>query len=109
MICLKSPEQKTYSSFKMNYSDSHSPVLPILQIIRDNLSQDQIRVIYIDVLEGEIKPVHQKYSCLSPTEYQYENVPNDFEAVITVDENGFVVDYPSLFVRTAKLSTHYSS
>lgn len=60
-----------------------------------------IKVLYIDVLSQKIKAVQQKYSRLSETEYKYENVPNDFEAVLTVDPSGFVRNYPNLFVRTA--------
>jgi uncharacterized protein len=67
----------------------------------------EIRVIYLDLLAQQFSPVRQKYTRLSPLDYQYENVPNDFEAKIQVDESGFVVDYPSLFVRTAALKTSY--
>lgn len=87
-----------------------TPFTNTLPIRRLNLSQNQtqeIQVIYCDLLEQQIKPVYQRYICLSNTEYHYENVPNDFNATIQVDESGFVVDYPSLFVRTAALKTHF--
>lgn len=82
--------------------------LPInrLKFVKD-IPQD-IQVIYLDVLEQQIKPVRQKYIRLSSTSYHYENVPNDFDANIQVDDHGFVVDYPSLFVRTAALTTDYN-
>ena len=60
-----------------------------------------IKTIYINILEQEIKKVEQFYQKLSDTKYLYQNVPNDFEAVIEFDEFGFVVDYPYLFYRTA--------
>jgi len=87
--------------------DVDIPVTPFtntLPINRINLSENEkhlINVIYIDVLEQQIKSLQQQYTKLSATEYKYENVPNDFEAVITVDEFGVVVNYPELFVRTA--------
>ena len=87
-----------------------TPFTNTLPIKRLNLTQgqeQQIRVIYIDILEGQIKPVRQKYIRRSPTEYQYENIPNDFEAKITVDDFGLVVDYPGLFVRTAIQESNY--
>ena len=87
-----------------------TPFTNTLPINRLKLSQDeehQIQVIYLDLLEQQIVPVKQKYIRLSKTEYHYENVPNDFEAEIEVDELGFVVNYPSLFVRTARLTTNY--
>ncbi len=87
-----------------------TPFTNTLPIRRLNLSQNQsqeIQVVYCDLLAQEIKPIHQKYTCLSHSEYQYENVPNDFEATIQIDERGLVVDYPSLFVRTKLLDTNY--
>jgi uncharacterized protein len=81
-----------------------TPFTNTLPICRLNLQQGQphqIQVIYCDLLHQVIKPVSQKYTRLSQDEYHYENIPNDFEATIQVDERGFVVDYPGLFVRTA--------
>lgn len=82
--------------------------LPINRLKLGRNEEQQIKVIYLDLLEQQLRPVKQKYTRLSNTQYHYENVPNDFEAKIEVDELGFVVDYPSLFVRTAKLMTHYA-
>jgi hypothetical protein len=87
-----------------------TPFTNTLPINRLRLSQQdlqQIQVIYLDLLEQQIKPVRQKYTRLSDTTYHYENIPNDFEAIITVDELGLVVDYPELFVRTARLKSNY--
>jgi hypothetical protein len=93
--------------------DADIPLTPFtntLPINRLKLTKDQsqeIRVIYFDILEKQINAVRQKYTCISPTSYHYENVPNDFEATIEVDDLGFVVDYPYLFVRKAVLSSGY--
>jgi len=81
--------------------------LPVNRLNMDTNDLRQIKVIYVDLLERQIKPLHQKYTRLSDTDYLYENVPNDFEAKIEVDELGFVVDYPALFIRTAILKTNY--
>ena len=76
--------------------------LPIKRL-RLEIGQAQvIKVVYLDLLRNNIKPVTQKYARLSDREYKYQNVPNDFEAIITVDESGFVLDYPSLFERIAR-------
>lgn len=61
-----------------------------------------IKVLYLDVLAREIKAVWQCYMRLTENKYQYQNIPNDFEAVITVDEDGLVIDYPTLFERIGK-------
>jgi hypothetical protein len=87
-----------------------TPFTNTLPINRLHLAIGQTReicVIYLDLLAQEVRPVRQKYTRLSQLEYQYENVPNDFEAKIQVDESGLVVDYPSLFVRTAERKTNY--
>jgi hypothetical protein len=81
--------------------------LPINRLRLNPNEGRQISVIYLDLLEQCVKPVYQKYKRLSETEFQYENVPNDFEAKIEVDELGLVVKYPGLFVRTAILKTDY--
>src|SRR3954451_4677982 len=75
--------------------------LPINRLALSSGMEQQIQVIYFDVLKHRVKRVPQKYIRLSDTEYRYENVPNDFEAKIKVDEQGFVVDYPPLFERIA--------
>jgi hypothetical protein len=82
--------------------------LPIRRLKLSLKQSQEIRVIYCDLLKQQIYPVDQRYTCLTDSEYHYENVPNDFEATIQVDESGLVVDYPSLFVRSRKLITNYS-
>jgi hypothetical protein len=81
--------------------------LPIRRLNLNDGQTQEIKVIYCDLLEGSIKAVRQKYTRISATSYHYENVPNDFEATIEVDESGFVVDYPSLFIRKAALKADY--
>ena len=76
--------------------------LPIKRLKLQIGQAQLIQVVYLDLLRDDIKPVTQKYARLSNREYKYENVPNDFEAVITVDELGFVLDYPTLFERIAR-------
>ena len=67
----------------------------------------EITVMYLDILQNDFKPVRQKYERRSGTQYKYENVPNDFEALITVDLDGLVVDYPELFTRTARVESKF--
>lgn len=81
--------------------------LPIRRLHLDDDEAREIQVVYCDVLEQLVQPVRQKYIRRSGSIYHYENIPNDFEADITVDEHGLVVDYPSLFVRKAALETNY--
>ena len=82
--------------------------LPINRLQLNPGGGQEINVIYVDVLHRTMEPVKQKYIRLTDRLYRYENVPNDFQAEIEADEHGFVVDYPQLFVRTAKLAASYS-
>lgn len=81
--------------------------LPINRLKLSPQEEKHIKVIYCDLLQGEFTAVNQKYIKLSDSIYHYENVPNDFEADIEVDAQGFVVDYPQLFFRTAAIKTNY--
>jgi hypothetical protein len=41
----------------------------------------------------------QIYTRLDPTHYRYQSGDGSFEQVLTVDADGFVADYPTLFAR----------
>ena len=81
--------------------------LPIRRLQLQPGDTREIQVLYFDLLEGQMMPVRQQYTCVSATEYHYQNIPNDFEATIQVDKSGFMVDYPTLFVRTAAQESHF--
>jgi hypothetical protein len=49
-----------------------------------------------------VSKVAQRYTCVEEQrKFLYENVPNDFQAELTIDTHGLVVDYPGLFRRLA--------
>jgi hypothetical protein len=79
--------------------------LPVNRLKLANNEAKEINVLYFDILDQQVKAVKQKYRRLSETEYKYQNIPNDFEAVIVVDELGIVLQYPGLFERTAMLKS----
>jgi hypothetical protein len=76
--------------------------LPINRLKLAENKEAKLNDLYIDVLEEIEKTVNQKYKRLSNNKYKYENIPNDFEAVILVDQEGFIIDYPGLFKRIDK-------
>ena len=59
----------------------------------------EIQVLFVDVLDQSATVARQCYTKLSDSQFKFETVPNDFEALLTVDASGFVLDYPGLFVR----------
>jgi uncharacterized protein len=81
--------------------------LPINRLKLSLGQEENIDIIYIDVLADSIKRVKQKYRRISSGVYKYENIPNDFEAEIKVDNEGFVVEYPQLFTRTFRVPSNY--
>lgn len=56
-----------------------------------------LQVIYIDAIKMECEPINVRYTKLSPKEFEYENLTTGFNAVLDIDENGFVTFYPSYF------------
>ena len=71
--------------------------LPINRLQLSQHAEAIIEVIYLDLLEEKTTRVQQRYIRLKAGEYKYENIPNDFEAIIIVDNCGFVREYPALF------------
>jgi uncharacterized protein len=81
--------------------------LPINRLKLSEKPNEQIQVLYVDILGQQTNPVHQKYTRLSHNEYKYENVPNDFESIISVDDFGLVVKYPKIFERSHIIESNY--
>jgi hypothetical protein len=59
----------------------------------------EINVAYILVPELSLRAAPQRYTRLADRLWRFEGLDIDFAADITVDENGFVVEYPGLFRR----------
>jgi uncharacterized protein len=65
----------------------------------------QIEVAYILVPELSLRAAPQRYTRLADRLWRFEGLDIDFTADITVDESGFVVEYPGLFRRAGPLQT----
>ncbi|WP_290848080.1 putative glycolipid-binding domain-containing protein [Flavobacterium sp.] len=79
-----------------------TPFTNLLPVRRLDFTQQkvwEIDVIYIDLTTGSFERKRQRYTKLSEREFRFETIPEDFEAVILVDEIGLVMDYPGLFRR----------
>ena len=79
---------------------SFTPFTNSLPINRLNLGTNEsqlIQVVYFDIEENEVREATQKHTRVGENQFKFENVPNDFEAVIDVDKNGLVEYYPGLF------------
>lgn len=81
---------------------SFTPLTNTLPVRRLNMrvgESSEIEVLYFDLATRLVDVRKQRYTRLSDFQYRFETVPADFEAVIEVDEDGFVTQYPELFSR----------
>jgi uncharacterized protein len=81
---------------------SCTPFTNTLPIRRLNLEIGQsaeIQVLYVNCPEIRFETTRQRYERLSELEYRFTSLDVDFTAVITVDADGLVTDYPELFER----------
>jgi hypothetical protein len=80
-----------------------SPFTNTLPIRRLNLaigSAAEITTAYIDVPSLRVMPDPQRYTRTAVHRYLYESLDSDFSRQITVDPDGFVIDYPGLYSRS---------
>jgi hypothetical protein len=80
-----------------------SPFTNTLPIRRLNLaigSAAEITTAYVDVPSLRVVPDPQRYTRTAVQRYLYESLDSDFSRQITVDPDGFVIDYPGLYSRS---------
>ncbi|MEY8760890.1 putative glycolipid-binding domain-containing protein [Chryseobacterium tongliaoense] len=82
--------------------------LPINNLLLAQNEEKNIKVIYIDILKNEIKPVEQKYTNMAKNRYLYMSIESGFSAQIVTDDDGLVKTYPDLFELVAEMSDKYT-
>ena len=74
--------------------------LPIRRIgLTPEMGAVEFRMLYVPFATFEPTVDEQRYRCLGPGHYRYEAVDRSFSADLTLDDDGLVVDYPTLFHR----------
>lgn len=83
-----------------------TPLTNTLPIRRLALKPGEIadfKVAYVTIPDMRVSPDEQRYTCLETDaaggRYRFEQAASGFTAVIQVDANGLVEDYPGLFRR----------
>lgn len=83
-----------------------TPFTNTLPIRRLNLrpgESSEIKVVYFTIPEMRVTVEAQRYTCLEAGsaggKYKFESLADGFTAVLTVDADGLVEDYPNLFKR----------
>jgi uncharacterized protein len=85
---------------------SVTPFTNTLPIRRLNLRRgesSELKVVYVAVPEMQSSVEPQRYTFVERNEaeskYKFESLDGDFTAIISVDKDGLVEDYPNLFKR----------
>lgn len=81
---------------------SVTPFTNTLLIKRLKLNTNEsraIKVLYINLPKEELHVMEQRYTKLNDGSCLYQNIGSNFEAVISIDENGLVINYPEIFER----------
>jgi hypothetical protein len=77
--------------------------LPIRRLRLAPGQSAEIKVVYFTIPEMQIRVEPQRYTCLETSSaggrFRFESLSDGFTAVITVDADGLVEDYPGLFKR----------
>jgi hypothetical protein len=79
-----------------------TPLTNTLPIRRLNLQPGQredISVVFFEMPSLEFDVWQQQYTGLDSEHVRYESVASGFQRDLTIDDEGFVVDYPDLFRR----------
>lgn len=71
--------------------------LPINALHIAESENAEFDLLYVDVLNNEIRRDRQKYTRMPGNVFHFENDEGRFSAEIEVDEDGFVSHYPGLF------------
>ncbi len=76
--------------------------IPIRRLGERLRQRQTIEVAYIRIPAMTVEKQEQAYTMAgAPDRYRYEGVASHFEAMLKVDADGFVTDYPQLFKRIA--------
>ena len=77
--------------------------LPIRRLNLNAGESAEIKVVYFTIPEMPVSVEAQRYTCLERRitggKYKFESLSDGFTAVITVDADGLVEDYPGIFKR----------
>ncbi len=73
--------------------------LPIRRLDLAVEDEADVSAVYVSFPDLEVTLDEQRYTRLDEDIYLFESLDSDFEAEITVDLDGVVVDYPGLFER----------
>jgi uncharacterized protein len=83
----------------------YTNTLPIRRLPLAQGERQPIAVVYISTPDLQVTRAEQAYTCIELNrEYRYEGIFRDFSANLKIDDDGLVIDYPTLFTRLPRVS-----
>lgn len=73
--------------------------LPINRLRLGTGLMREINVIYIRWPELSLQPLRQRYTNMGNELYKYENLESGYSALLSMDRDGLVMDYPGMWKR----------
>ncbi|NOT62345.1 MAG: putative glycolipid-binding domain-containing protein, partial [Acidobacteria bacterium] len=75
--------------------------LPIRRLRLNRGASSEIKAVYVAVPEMQLSVERQRYTFIESngagSKYKFESLDGEFTAIISVDADGIVADYPNLF------------
>jgi len=93
---LFKPEADGCVDLDLNFSPSTN-LLPIRRLSLEVGHQAEVRSAWLRFPSFKLEPLSQVYTRLDEFTYRYSSNDGEFVADLTVDEVGFVTDYPGLW------------
>ena len=82
----------------LNFSPSTN-LLPIRRLSLSIGQSAEVVAAWLRFPSFSLEPLHQRYRRLGPGLYRYESAGREFVRELTVDADGFVIDYPGFWTR----------
>lgn len=94
------PAVTGYTDLDLNFSPSTN-LLPIRRLNLAIGAQAAVKAAWLRFPSFQLEPFDQTYRRLDQTHYQYTSNDGNFSASLTVNDAGFVTDYPNLWTAVA--------
>ncbi|MFA0813882.1 putative glycolipid-binding domain-containing protein [Microbulbifer epialgicus] len=94
---VKKPEIKDCIDIDLGFSPSTN-LLPIRRLSLRCGQSAKIRAAWLQFPSMSLVPSEQIYTRESATRYRYESLSSSFRATLDVNEDGFVMNYPDLWI-----------